>query len=391
MKKFKDSNVKEDMVNYVQNELHDVLNSFLNGGFSHKGFILYPLVKDVSSENKRRMSGIISALKKIDSGKFSSIVNYQDKQLNRFNFASAICQIYNNFAFTGKTLKTLEKKAVKPFNISEYNKEDKDYLKPVEDIKKIYSKCLKKYSLGFYIHGSFATKDYVKGWSDADTLLILKKSAFNKPLNLLEIRDVLYNLRENFYGIDPLQHHGVMIITEFDLNHYPEAFLPVDALKHSKSLGGNDRAMSFNIRDSKEEVMAKLNWVADYFKNLDVGKIKKSYDLKFMLHLMTLFPALYLEAKGKYMYKKFSFDIAEKDFSEEDWKPIKYAENLRNKWKIEGKMPFINYLSKINPLLAYRLNSFYIDMAGGIRNKIDSEIIASGMKTLSKKALQRLK
>src|SRR3989344_6749620 len=41
---------------FLQNELNSILNSFINGGFSQKGFILYPFVKDVSDDNLNRLS-----------------------------------------------------------------------------------------------------------------------------------------------------------------------------------------------------------------------------------------------------------------------------------------------------------------------------------------------
>ena len=40
------------LINYVQDKLNELINSFLNGGFSSKGFISYPLIKDVSEDNK---------------------------------------------------------------------------------------------------------------------------------------------------------------------------------------------------------------------------------------------------------------------------------------------------------------------------------------------------
>ena len=56
-----DNNLKNDSLDanyalrFMQNELNFLLNSFLNGGFSARGYIVYPFVKDVSSENITRI------------------------------------------------------------------------------------------------------------------------------------------------------------------------------------------------------------------------------------------------------------------------------------------------------------------------------------------------
>ena len=46
---------------FLQNELNSLLNSFVNGGFSHKGYLLYPFFKGVSREN----AGKIRRLKNV--------------------------------------------------------------------------------------------------------------------------------------------------------------------------------------------------------------------------------------------------------------------------------------------------------------------------------------
>ena len=43
---------KQYLINHVQDKLNELINSFLNGGFSSKGFIFYPLFNDISRDNK---------------------------------------------------------------------------------------------------------------------------------------------------------------------------------------------------------------------------------------------------------------------------------------------------------------------------------------------------
>ena len=44
---------------FMQNELNEIVNSFLNGGFSSTGYVFYPFVKDVSRENMVKMEKIV--------------------------------------------------------------------------------------------------------------------------------------------------------------------------------------------------------------------------------------------------------------------------------------------------------------------------------------------
>jgi hypothetical protein len=383
---------KEDLSNHVQSELHEIINSFLNGGFSKRGFMLYPILKDVSVQNKKKLSRLCYVLNYADRKKFAGIRDLiKNKRINDYEFAYILCEIHTKFRFCGRTSRVWEKKIMDGLKIEDYPSEDENYLNPVKMLAEYSKKRLRQHSLGFYVHGSIATKDYVKGWSDLDTLLILKKDAFSKAKNLLDIRDILYNARKFYYEIDPLQHHGTMIVTEYDLSNYPEIFLPIEAISLSKSILGEDALMKFSVRDSKKESLEKFDWVISYFQNLDEKKIKSPYDLKFALHLATLLPSLYLEAKGTFCYKKFSFEKAENDFSEEEWSGVKYAEKIRKDWKVSKKIPFIRHISKLNPLAWYMANAKYIEIGKGITCEVDRKKLISQMKIFAKKAMQNVK
>ena len=56
-------------------------------------------------------------------------------------------------------------------------------------------------------------------------------------------------------------------------------------------------------------------------------------------------------------------------------------------------MPFIGTISSINPLLAYQINSKYLDMSNKIQrlNNFDIKKIVVGMYALSESALSKIK
>lgn len=394
-KKIKDQLV----INFLQDELKELLQSFLNGGFSHRGFMFYPFIKDVSKGNKNKIKNLFIVINYLNSRNYNfsgSISNFKKyKFINSRNFAVLISSLYKDFGNIKKNKiikKTIKKTACKEISVSDYK--DKEYIKPVFGLKNFAEERLKKYLLGFYLHGSLSTKDYVKGWSDLDTLAVINKKTIHNYQELLSLRDCLYKSRRFFYLIDPLQHHSHFILTEYDLDYYPEAYFPSILFKYSKSFFNPDRIKKINTREDNIERIQALFYFVNYFRNLYSNKKYKlgSYDAKFLLHATTLFPALYLQAKGRSVYKKYSFDIAKKDFDNKEWQIIKDVENIRKNWS-KTKTSFIKNYSGINPLLAYQLNAKCLDYFGNIKNtnKKDVKFLVDSMFELSEKAWKKIK
>lgn len=389
-------------IRFLQNELNAILNSYVNGGFSYKGFILYPFVKDMSKDNLLKIKRLkeVATLLNNNGYDFSDSLrkfknNNTNMGINSRNFASLLSSLYRDFSLIkSKNVKSMKKFKCKELNISSYKKADTDYLRPLNDLKNYADGNLKHYLSGFYLHGSLATKDYIKGWSDVDTLSIVSKETIDSPEDLTELRNRLYNIRYFFYKIEPLQHHGSIIISEYDLDNYCQAYFPVQIFNYAKSFW-DDRVNDFRVRNCSNEALEKLFWFVDYFRRLNIQKKSNlgSYDTKTLLHSITLFPAMYLQAKGILVYKKFSFDIAKKDFRKDSWKIINNVSSIRSNWKNFGIVPLISLYSKVNPLLCYQLNSRIVDLFKNINklNNIDTINITENMHELSEEAWSKIK
>ncbi|MBS3105457.1 hypothetical protein J4234_04320 [Candidatus Woesearchaeota archaeon] len=390
--------VKEDAaINFLQGELHDIAYSYVNGGFSRKGFVFYPLMKGLSNENKNKIIGLRTVAEFLDERgyDFSSTLGLFKKfKVNGKSAPLFLSCLYNDFSNAGKPKTETRRVGCEEFDLSSYPREDYGYLKPVVELKGFAEGKLEEYLVDLHIHGSIATRDYVRGWSDLDTLIIIKKSALDSPKLLVKLRDLLYMSKKYFYKIDPLQHHGHMVITEYDLDYYCQTFFPLILFKYSKSVFGK-KSLNVKVRDSKTENVDRFCSFADYFRNLYLNKkfSMGSYELKFLFHAIALFPTLYLQAKEIHVYKKFSFGMARKDFDEVLWNPIDEVTSIRKEWKAPGEMPFIGTISSINPLLAYQINSKYLDMSNKIQrlNNFDIKKIVVGMYALSESALSKIK
>ena len=388
---------EEYAINFMQNELNSILSSFINGGFSRKGFMLYPMLKDVSKENIAKINGLKHIAEFLNQKGFdfsASIGKYPNKPISR-SFALLLSNLYRDFSrIINKNVKSARKPRCAELKMEAYRKEDSKYLKPLDELKKYSDKFLKQHLSGFYLHGSLATNDYIKGWSDVDTISIISKETTNDPEALLKLRERLYRARYFFYKIDPLQHHGSIVISEYDMASYCNAYFPIPVFKYAKSFFEEDAMIHFKERDYSSEALARLFWFVSYFRKLkeekrfDLG----SYDLKTLLHSITLFPAMYLQSKGILVYKKFSFAMARKDFSSEDWKVIDDVSSIRLNWsKIIS--PDLPMFSRINPLLYYQANSRISDLFKNIKkaNNIDEEELIRNMHRLSEKAWGKTK
>ena len=389
-------------INFLQNELNSILNSFINGGFSYKGFILYPLVKDISKENLDRIIRLekVAVLLNSKGYDFSDSLGkcrnelYRNK-LNCKTFASLLSSLYEDFSkIKNKNAVAAKKPACGQLIMEGYPQSDSKYLKPLRELKKYADNNLKQYLSGFYLHGSLATKDYIKGWSDADTVSIISKETICNPKALIALREKMYLARQFFYKIDPLQHHGSIIISGHDLESYCNAYFPIPVFSYAKSFFEKDEITGFKVRDYSGEALLRLFWFVSYFRKLNTKKNFSlgSYELKTLLHSITLFPSLYLQSKGILLYKKFSFDIARKDFGIKDWKVIDEVSSIRRNWRgpISMSLPLF---SKINPLFYYQAHSRFLDLFKNIKkqNKINEEQIIKGMHKLSEIAWENTK
>jgi predicted nucleotidyltransferase len=391
-------NIKEEVVvSFMQEELHEILYSYINGGFSNKGFVFYPLVKDLSRKNINKIDDlrIIAAFLSKNGHNFNNTLSiFENNKPNGKTAPAFISAFYMDFSNIKKA--KAKKKEIKSnkLDFNKFEKKDMEYLRPVSELNRFALKELKEYLLEFYVHGSIATRDYIKGWSDLDTLIIINKNTLNDPKKLAKLRDLLYKSKKYFYKIDALHHHGHMVITEYDLEYYCETFFPLELFKFSKSIFG-ERYINFKIRKNKIENIERFYSFVNYFKNLYLNKKFNmgSYELKFFFHAVTLFPTMYLQAKGINVYKKFSFDLAKKDFGKKLWKPIGTVEMIRRRWKTPHKIRFVNLISSVNPLLAYQLNSKYWDMFHNISrlNDINIEELAAEMHALASNAWDKIK
>jgi hypothetical protein len=203
------------------------------------------------------------------------------------------------------------------------------------------------YFVDVILYGSCATCEIIPNWSDVDVFAILKQKSFENLGNFINLRNFLISIEDELYKFDPFQHHGIQFVAEADLRFYPEYFLPLETLKHGKSLIEAGK-VDFSIRHSFTEKENRFYGIVNLFKqSAKTGILKHHarkgvyleenfknrednfYQLKYFISVILLLPSLFIELIDKPIYKKYSFEKIGEYFKESELALIKKCEEAR--------------------------------------------------------------
>lgn len=199
--------------------------------------------------------------------------------------------------------------------------------------------------LGAVLHGSFADHTYVKNYSDVDMMIIFDMSKLNTTDQLKKIQKVVTNIKQDMYYIDPHQHHGVMAITNIDLQKYNTAYLPLEALNEGVAFC---KKLNLSFQCRSDEIERKFG----YWRNLQ--RLRQSvqskqfpvgfdgeghlnergggslYSFKYFTSFVMLFPSLYFLADGDPIYKGDSFKKI--TIPESEWDILESVSKIRRQY-----------------------------------------------------------
>ena len=132
----------------------------------------------------------------------------------------------------------------------------------------------------------------------------------------------------------------------------------------------------FNVLNSLEERLA-LNW-----------KPKNMFQLKSFLSQIMLVPCLFYSAlNNKGIFKRESFEAVKINFTEQEWKPIKIASQVRKDWDKELNF-FQSFLLKQTNTLLRKIIRKYV--APRINSKTKEKLNSEFYENLSK-LIQKIK
>jgi len=304
------------------------------------------------------------------------------------NIAKNLCSQYQ-FLQTTKEKKETNTITIEALQEEDYIAKDKDFLTPVITLKTFANKQLKPFLKDFLVHGSMATLDYAKGWSDFDTFVIIKGETFKDHQSLIALRTLLWEAHPTLLEIDPLQHHSFIYCTEFDLTNYPSYYLPKEVLPYSKSLFGNTEieihtiSVQEKVKDNFRKKVALFKqaveegifkhhvYQGEYLLANYENSNNAMYQMKYFLAVVMILPSLYLEAKGQSCYKKFSFEKVKEEFTQ-SWDIIEKASKIRLLWETKEQHPYQN--NNIPEWLKKELGNNYFEEAYLLISEMDKKV-----------------
>jgi hypothetical protein len=358
----------EILVSELQNALHLLTDEFLNGYILSKASkICYPFSKRCSTKSiDSKLSYILYLISLLDAKDKNTpeikslIKDLLVKKLHSDNIALAISRLYDlleayRLEFIPEPAASCVKvKASRNFDISNYKSKR---LTPIANLSHYADEQIKQHARSFYLHGSLSTLDFCN-YSDVDALCVVKKSTIKAPKLLCALQKKFIAIRRYFYQFDFLQHHGCFMITEYDLEYYPQTYFPLELFKYSTAIFQDDAGLNFRTRDCQVERINTLFRHVHFIRQswLNRSFPKNLYSLKQYLSTLMLLPALYLQAKGNYCYKKYSFALCKKDFDPSAWTVINEATDIRDRWSFVPSM-FHRVLLRClwNPILVARI------------------------------------
>jgi len=262
------------------------------------------------------------------------------------------------------------------------------YFHPIRELHHLinteYSHLFKR----FYIHGSMATLDYVEGWSDLDTLAVLENRVIQNVESLMELKKAIKVINSLALKICPLQHHGVLLLTTYDLNYYDNSRLPIEVFNHMRSLKKGEGSFTYNLtrREGQSKVrlyssltrLIKANekgvfethaYANEYLLAEYKNKNNGMYQFKYYLEQFTLLPSLFLSATGYQSYKRDSFKKVESIFSKEAIDFISKISYVRENWAIKEGVDYS--LNKIPDWVQEVIPSNYFERGSLIAKEIE--------------------
>ena len=233
----------------------------------------------------------------------------KQKNINEFLL---ITDIYNDLFRLKKEINpkiiSSQTKEIKKFRLNEYKHLSKKYLDIVFVQEQIKAQA-DDFIDFFLVHGSYASKDFIKGWSDLDTMVVLNNKVFKEEQAFNRVRRFFQKLSLVCYRFDLTTHHRFIFLTDFDLNYYSQSILPLVVYENCFDLSSNSNKLNFMIRDDYFEKNQSLDDFLEYFGYIAKKPQITSWQLKKQISMLLLMPSLLLQTKNIYVYKKHSFEL----------------------------------------------------------------------------------
>lgn len=188
-----------------------------------------------------------------------------------------------------------------------------------------YNARLEDHDAALIVQGSYADGTFIN-YSDIDLVII---GVLSK-----EVRDIKKEIDNFLLNLDPLQHHGAFFIHKDSFFNYWQMDLPVETLKKSILLSKRS-TLNISVPFYFKEKYSAYYWLSTFIDGhpkmpLDINS--GAFFSKYFLSQLMLVPALVLAYKGDFVYKKESFPLSKKLYTDQAWQCMEIASDIRAQW-----------------------------------------------------------
>jgi hypothetical protein len=186
------------------------------------------------------------------------------------------------------------------------------------------------------LHGSVADGTATAA-SDVDDLVVVRRRAFASFDDFRTARRALVRLGLLYQRIDPLQHHGHWIFTEFDLRRYDGSTMPLSVLEPGNAVAVGREVVLEVARDpasaaaSRDVLHALSDDVRGGAATLFRGRAN-AYRLKDLLSSVSLLPAVALQCRGIELSKRAAIERARETLDARSLAVLAWSTRLRSSW-----------------------------------------------------------
>lgn len=188
--------------------------------------------------------------------------------------------------------------------------------------------------VSLFLHGSMADLQYTP-FSDVDDLVVLRRAAWQDPASLMNTATLLAQVAREYQNVDPLQHHGHWVLTEFDLLLYDQSYMPLVVLDEAVRIAGEPQINSRIYHDNTGFIKNASNTI----QSLN-GKLAKAtregglnaFELKGLVGEIAIMPAYLFQARGEMLSKPEAIGRADELYSPRALKALEWATLVREEF-----------------------------------------------------------
>jgi len=190
--------------------------------------------------------------------------------------------------------------------------------------------------ISLYLHGSMADQSYTS-FSDVDDLVILRKEAWQDYNTFKAIGTVLTKIARGYQTVDPLQHHGHWLVTEFDLLSYDPSYLPPVVLGGAQRVVGDDRVeflIQSDLSGFASNAAATIGSIYHRLRQAHRQGGLNAYFVKALAGEIAILPAYLCQAKGQTISKPAAIKRAQEMYSSLGYEAVAWASMVRKEFDI---------------------------------------------------------